>query len=746
MISASLSVFDPTVIGSIRDQLADDYAKRIYDAVPDVSECVEFEAETCDSSAEKERFERASQMLSFCRGDLQLQTAAAVRRIFDESLIRQLDGGDRGARCSLESMTLLADERLDEEIAVNHCARRLKEQSEFELWGLTQRIGALTDTKIAVDSQNPVYPKTFATALMEAIGSLENNAHIRLVLFKAFGPVLLEILPALYTATNNVLSARGIDIEHREYDGSSLLARESASGQLPTAQEIALGAATANLAWTSTLNRILAQTTSALPIHAEAHESDGGGKRAASRLPAPDSEPHAAPEPDWFAEFGDVQPHHPRPPIEQTVSSPAPQGACQALPDKLTPDEQVVSDIITIMFDHLRADARMPPALHDIVMRLQLPVRELALRDRSLLTQVHHPVRKLIDLIAEFGLNLRPGDDDDSTLRSVGNIIDGLVQIRHHEPHIFKLAFERLDDLFYQHEEAALQTDGNLRALERREAEQFAGGQADREIALRLQDAVLPAAISTFILTAWREVLVHNYLYGGPKGKSWQLGLATLEDIVKSLRPSTDASERRRLIKVIPAYIEFLLNVPDATDDQDVLAANFFAELHRAHELALAGKWAEIGGERFMPASAALAVSPTVASPSAMLASLGLACGDWIETRDFSGVRRWRLNWITSILGTCIFKHYETNSTRHMSCEELHDRLSSGEAQRVRGLGLADDVLNDAFETVSHQTRREQANVAMRTPGAAHRDALSLDMAHQWGSAAPVSPPARSLQ
>lgn len=721
MTAASLSVLDPTLIDNISDQLANNFAQRIFDAIPDVSECIEFEAEASASSAGKKRFARAAQLLYSRRRDLQSRTAGVVRRIFDEKLFRLLDGVGGTARLSLDSMTLLADERLDEEIAINHCSRRLKEQCEYELWGLTRRIVAVTGINHPVDSLNPVFPQTFALALMEAIGSIETDAGVRLVVFKTFGPVLLEIVPAVYTAANSALTARGIDVESAEYYGRPVLTPERYSAPLLTPNEIALGAAKVNLDLTSALRQILSNSAGVQSASGEQRADSASEKMLATSLELPLIHPGEAIEPAWHDDLRDLEAKTTGEYIDQPAGRRTLHGARLALQEKLTRDEQVISDIITVMFGRLLADPRMPPQLRESTAKLQLPVLELALSDRSFLTQVHHPVRKLLDLIAEFGLTLGLSDNDDSTVRSVASIIDGLVHIRNEEPNAFKLAFDQLDGLFYHHEEAALLTDQNLRALERHEAAEFARNQADREIALRLQNLTLPAAISAFLLIIWREVLAHGYLYGGARGDPWKLRLTTLDDIVKSLRPATDETERRRLAKTLPTTIELLLKTTDTVIDQDALVAGFFAELYRAHELAITNKWAEIGGEPFVPSLEALAISSSVASPSASLAGLGLACGDWIETRDFAGTRRWRLNWITSILGTCVFKHYETNVTRNMRWEELRDRLSSGEVQRARGLGLADDVLNSAFETVLRKARRDEAMLAIRVPGGQQR-------------------------
>ncbi len=713
MTSISLSTMDPNLIDGVRDQLAQDFAQRVFDAATDVGECLDLEAEASISATEKKRFERASDLLLARRRDLQTHAATVVSRLFDEKLQRLLDGGTRNAMLSLDGMTLLADDRLDEEIAINHCSRRLKEQCDYELWCLTQRIATLVGIAHPADTKNPVFPQTFAQALMEAIGSIENNAAVRLIVFKAFGPVLLEIVPAVFTAANAALMARGIDIDVGDYYGRPVLTPERPSPTAASQHEIT---AHANLELTAALKKILSRAGQVHP-ETEAERDTASATRALAttmKLPAYNRE--EAVEPAWRGALHDIEAVNAHIVEHKATNVRTLHVARRALQDKLTRDEQVVSDIVTVMFDRLLIDSRMPVELRDVVARLQLPVLELALDDRSLLTQVHHPVRKFIDLVAEFGLTLGLDDDDESTVRSVENIIDGLLLSHRKLPDAFQLALNQLDGFYYHHEEAALQTDAKLRALERDEAAEFAGSQADREIALRLQNRALAEPIIAFVLTAWRAVLIHDYLRGGASGQPWKLALATIDDLVKSVHPAAEKANLQRLTTTLPATIELLLTRPDIIGDHSLIAADLFAELRRSHALAIAGKWTEIGGRVVTPSLDVLSAPREVVSPSASLAALGMACGDWIETRD-DGIRRWRLNWITTILGTCVFKHYESGTTCNMRCDELAERLESGSVQRVRGLGLADEVLSNAFETVSRKVRHDGSVLAARSIG-----------------------------
>lgn len=686
MSATGMSTMDPSSFDGVREQLVGGFARRIFDATPDVAELIATGVAAHAFPGGQRSIELTAQLLTASRRELQTQISVAMRRNLDAKLLPFLDPGSK-SRLSLDGLTLLADERLDEEIAVNQCTRRLKEQCEYELWGLTQRICILTGRDGFADADNPVFPQLFAKSLMDAITALDMPSVTRLAVFRIFGPVLLDIVPDVYKAANAYLTGRGIDVETSSYLGRPVT-HTGRPGLIQTnLQEIASGVSSSNQTLAATLKNLIDRTSTQTEARAAASLGASILQFPATRAALPDVESAA--------------------PITRGRSR-ALHEARQMLHDRLNADEQVVTDIVTVMFDRLFVEPRIAPQLQSVIGRLQIPVLEVALRDSSLLTQVQHPVRKLIDLIAEFGLTLELNAGDDSTTHSVANIVDGLLRLHDGEPRAFQLAFDRLDDLFYHHEEAALQRNESVRELERNEATEFAGSRADREIAVRLQNRLLPNAVIHFIVASWRETLVNAYLKAGAKGEPWKMGLAALDDLLKSVSPATPQPEHTRLAASLPPLLAFLQNAPhNAQQDPSVITA-FLTELDRIHALGLNGQWATIASERFVPSHGALSTTDFTASPSAELALIGVACGDWIETNDARGRRRWRLNWITSIRGTCVFKHYESNTTRNMSIDQLRASLASGDIERVRGLGLADEVINDAFEVVSRKARRSE--------------------------------------
>ncbi len=55
MTSISLSTLDPNLIDWVRNQLTQDFATRVFDAVVDVHECMDLEAQASVGAAERKR-------------------------------------------------------------------------------------------------------------------------------------------------------------------------------------------------------------------------------------------------------------------------------------------------------------------------------------------------------------------------------------------------------------------------------------------------------------------------------------------------------------------------------------------------------------------------------------------------------------------------------------------------------------------------------------------------------------------
>jgi hypothetical protein len=110
----------------------------------------------------------------------------------------------------MDDLTLVDDAALQVELALDHCAARLREQSSAEVFQLSARMCEILGVESISDSANPILPRVFARALLESIAKLGLHDEAKLLVFKAYGPALLHIAPDLYRHANSLLEDLGV--------------------------------------------------------------------------------------------------------------------------------------------------------------------------------------------------------------------------------------------------------------------------------------------------------------------------------------------------------------------------------------------------------------------------------------------------------------------------------------------------------------------------------------------------------
>ena len=690
MATTFLSALNPTLLPGVRDHLAQTFATKIGEVIPEISEFIEFEAEACSGRAEKRCFEQAAVALLAQRAQVQNTIKREFTDRFDARLNPVADNKNKTGRFKLDTLSLVPDDQMNAEIAVNHCASRLKEQSEYELYALTRRLEILLGREHIDDEDNPVSTRMVARVLMLAIESLASDAAVKLATFKAFGPILLDLVPELYAVGSEFLTNGGIDIDMDDRYGQPIIRPASRSfSDLPQPVFAVLTAPESEAI--SLLKKML------IPGATE----NKGDNAVSGPLPG---NLH-----DRRALLAAVQQH-----VSSGTNTPSGDGRAlhqtrQQLRDKMDFDGAVIADLVTVMFDRLASDTRIANALKPSVQRLQLPVLEVALQDHSLFSDSTHPVLGFIDLIAEFGMTMGMHEHAAPIAQSVAKIVDDLVADRTNRVAAFKLAFRKIDDLFYHHEEAALQCDEEVLGLHRSEAQDQARKMANHEISTKLRDRPVPPSVITFIKNAWRDVLVRDYLDGGRKGLSWKLGTATLDELLKSVEPGMTPDDRSNRARMLPSLIELLREGIQRANVSMGPFENFFTDLQLVHENAVRGMHsAGIEAARSLNDNGSTSDQPDSSiSPSTVLAEMGLCGGEWLELREGGQTQRWRLAWMTPIKGTCVLKHYESRATRTMELAELKKRVTNGSAIIVKGAGLTASVIDEAFTVIARKARRE---------------------------------------
>lgn len=731
------------LLTAVRDKLADHYAAALADQLPTVADMLQVRADQASARDTKDFYRHAAETLPGMAETLRNGLAAAVRRRFDQRLAREKFNA--GGTLTLDSLQLVDEAQMQEEIVLGKATIRLKEQAGFELFSLGRRIAHLKNIELLDDRDHPAFPDVFAHALSDALQHCGATPPQRLAIIEAFGPVLLEVLPQTYQIANDYLVGEGVLIEIKTPYGR-VVHRQASPGaratDLPPLSsvapaygamgmgapiELATPAASRN---DSELVSLLQQamrrgepgadgapadesfyrTLSAATAGVTAHQTlDGLGmlrgglrERVLSSLEeqrgknAPAAAIATPAATDANGRANDV-----------------PTALDEAFVDTLDLPRLVTASVVLGAFNRLLASPAIRRHAGDLLLRMQLPVLKAAFEHPAILTDAEHPVRRAIDRLVEFAIAqpalMTPGT---STYESLSHVMDKLAANDTDDADAFAEAAERIDMFFAYHEESAAERDPKAVMLLEIDIWQGAINSANHAIDARLAPND-PDFIAAFARVIWREVLMSDMLNGGAHGDFWRRDIETLELLLQSVRPQTTLEARAELIRRLPALHSRLDEGAKSVNADPAYLANFTAALRDTQGAALSAALKRPAETAPPPATMTekSADESTDKSPLATTLRLPglqetakfatmphLVRGRWIEFIAEDGKRsRARLNWMSPVSAVCLFRDYLENDSFTIEFAELGKALEEKRARVVESLGVSRHAIDFAI-------------------------------------------------
>jgi hypothetical protein len=730
MSSPTQAVADPTMLAEIRESLARPFGEAVAARAPQVVDMLEQQLALTEDRSKWKPLKGAVELLKGLRPTLGKSIAKEVAARFDAKVNPGESPFEKTTVFSLDSLSLVADDQVQEEIAVGNTTKRLKEQLGDELFALTSRLAAVMNREALPDDINPVFPRIFARGLLDSLGEAGPDNSSRLAAFLAFGPVVLEEVATVYAATNQMLRQRGVMPDFKRSYGAPVQAPSrvataaaagpaspaaggwsggSSAGSGSTHAAAPAGAGAGAGAPNAPLDRLFAlacgQQAAAAPVVGATQGEPGGTvtiqvrpellealKNLEPRLaalitssyPAPAAMPNLAAIP---------------------VSSAAVHQAKHEMRASLTPDDVVVADLVAALFDRLFSDTRLTDATRAQVGRLQLPVFKAVMQDRSFFTDRRHPIRGLIDTMAELGASDEAVSvDGKPPSRWIATVVGEILERHAEDSQAFARALPRLVQVLERHREAALEQDAEIRELRAREEGLTAIRESSLVIAHRLSAASYPQEAAAYLYGHFREVLLHDFKQGGERSPNWSADLEMLDDILWILTPRSTSEERARLVSLLPSLF-FRLKMgyqragqaPEVATQSVEELKSLLDEVMRAPVAAAHGTLRKVPTP--MPPDDYTA---TLHISSASLAEEGLARGVWLEFTEEDGTkRRCRLNWMSPVQGTCVFKDLERNRSFAISVDDLREKRRAGNAVLVDGPGVAQSSIDGAIADVA---------------------------------------------
>ena len=684
-----------------------------------------------------------------------------IEAAFHKAYLRRFDQVQRDGRLPSASvpgasqLSLLAADDLEESLATDSLANAIADGCVEELFGLDKRIGLLINDPDLLQSDNPLGPEVIARAMMDALEGFNADIKSRLLVMTQLSKLMPEGVRDLYRDLNQMLIQRKVLPTIRvglRRGGQSAAPMPAAP---PERSPVGHTEETAEAPhFQGDLFAMFQQFVNGMAGGVGA--GGGGGSLNPAGRPAgyagaagmgfgmPSGVRAATVAPleseELLRSLNQLQRGQPAALgwaglDEETFSDGrinVLHGLRAGLMARANSIDAMTLDIVAMVFDYILDDTRIPDAMKALIGRLQIPVLKVAMVDKSFFSRKAHPARKLLDRLAEAGITMDPASIHETELyhRSEA-LVDRIIDQFDERLEIFAEVLGELDAYMAgEQRQAEVALVDGIEVVRAKEAADLSHQVAHAVVQETLIGHHIPLAIRDFIVRHWQRLLADIHQKHGSDGTAWKIAVSTMANLVWSVEPKYDPTERANLVALIPSLLKELNMGADSIGVPPEDRELFFATLVPCHTLALKSVVLEddmlaqpvrveatatpmAESHDFEPVRPFLAKAETGRSPAKAAARTvtksvptsgksdieGLSLGGWIEhTRDDGGVAILRLAWVSPLKGIYMFTNRAGDSVMSITTRGLQAKMRTGEVRVIDDAPLMDRVVDNLME------------------------------------------------
>lgn len=499
-----------------------------------------------------------------------------------------------------DGLSLVDDERLEEELAIDGMASKARTRHSRALDELCQRLNEDAGRAWANADSNPADPQRICGALEEAASGLDMAIQPRLILYKLFDRYVISELGGLYQELNQLFIDAGVlpTIRPRSPRTGQQSRRAPTSpaqtGNAPSRPQEPEGRTEIS---GRDAEEAFAVLQNLLAARREPGEWSGTGYQGGGWSPAPvedvlqalsglQTEAPAAAE-----ESGDNVVHLSPDALKQRVRQQLSGGGDS--PAQLGQAEDDTIDIVSMLFDAVLEDPNLPDSIKALLARLQIPVLKVALLDRAFFSQRNHPARRLINEVARAGVGWTESgrSGKDPLYEAIERIVTRVLDEFSDDVSVFENAREEFRQFLEEDRARARQIEERTRqAAEGKARVDSAREQVDAAIRERVGGRQLPECAHRLLHEGWSQVLFITLLREGDDSEAWRKKLDVVDRLVWSLDPKPDHAARKQLVSEIPPLLHDLRADLNAVMFNPVEMTKLFKALEQEHIRALSRK------------------------------------------------------------------------------------------------------------------------------------------------------------
>lgn len=695
----------PPLLRECRELMGQKLRETLRGWLPILEEDLLTRGDLADSAERRSFFYGGRQILHEQAGRLDGMLAAQWQKCFDDALHRRKEksGGE------LFELELVALGDMDEDLAVNAIAGRLRDRCEEGLFGAGRRLTFLAGQGEEVPALEQIFSRALRGCVMEA----GFPAALRLEMLRWFALHGTDGLSGIVHELNSFLVGRQVLPKLRRSFDRPAVGKAGAAAPRPKTLDEA-----GDLF--ALLQRLVGPPSSGFGVAGPGAftGATGGGLPGSVN----GSLVSVAMAMEQVMTSLDVL---------QRVMPPAGQFAISAnllrefrssaTGQNLGHLDAITVDIVATLFDFIFDDEAIADPIKALIGRLQIPVLKVAMLDKSFFSSRAHPARRLLDGISRAAVRCGPqAGHGDPLYAHVNGIIARLQAEFTQDTALFDLLRVDLDNFLDGQEaladERAAKAAPLVAAQERRE---LAAVAAEQALAGWLM-LPLPTAVIDLLNTEWRTLLTRHYL--AADDAAWSAAVGTVSDLVASVQPQPDVRARKLLATKLPTLVKRIhdsLDFLQVPADRRLVVIDALFTLHaavlRGATPVVTTNWPvapqavepeitreQCGNDETMLESITLAEpAPPALAGDVRTRVDELRRGDWLEfLRGEAGLLRYRLSWISPERGILLFTSPHLPRALSVTPAALAVQIERGEASILSAEPIFDRAVNRALESL----------------------------------------------
>lgn len=465
---------------------------------------------------------------------------------------------------SFDALSLVGHEEMEQNVALDSMVARCRSELDINLQMLQARIQSLMPGVRLTTDNNPLDPKVLCEALGRSVSDIPWDVKHDLIFFKLFQRYVLGDYGSIISGADSLLVDAGVlkNLNEREllqYNKQGMAQRaapkpadsaksETPQGDSQPATENPAGpSAGGNLPQQRDWSQVLQGAMASLqrPSAFAGQSVLGSQSPQAAQLPLPElvqmfqqlqsAQNNMAPGSYWQTSELCSQ-------LNQLIQQKGGNGK----EFKVGEVDTNIINLVSRLFEQVLEQDQLPGRIKALLSRLQIPYIRVAVTDPEFLGSTTHPARRLINEMANAGLELDENTEgqSDAVFSKIESVVETILSDYQDDVSLLKKLDEDFDTFMERESQRSRMVAQRMAALEEGKA-RSAQARSDVAEAMqeRLQDQQIPESMAQILDNIWYNYLCWIHHREGKDSFAWNKALFLIDQMLACLLPVDSEEE-----------------------------------------------------------------------------------------------------------------------------------------------------------------------------------------------------------